>query len=1023
MGVSLSLSLVHGVVPEAIFGRLVHKPPNASLMARILRFLLLLGILCSVPFASAQRGVAELVNSTKARGTRFVPVPLMERVTESPATDALWSKALDAAVVLKLSGARSVLDASDTKQAIVLELPTASGSVVLDLVRVYQEADGFQVRVASSGTAVPVCGGAHYRGTVRGAPEGFAAISIYSDMVMGLVVDAQGQWVLGPFDEAPKGYHVFYRDSDLKALPSTSCSTPKMPPAEQPNDETGGGERTIRCVGYYWEVAYDIFQNKGSVVATANYITGLFNQSATLFLNDDINVNLTEVFVWDVPSPYNAGNSGGRLDQFGVQRTSFNGDMAHLLDLANYGGVAYLSTICNSQTRYRMAYSGIDASFSNVPTYSWSVNVVTHEQGHNLGSAHTHACSWNGNNTAIDGCGPSAGYSEGSCAQGPLPTTAVGGTIMSYCHLTSSKIKFVNGFGPQPAARIRDRVNSSACLANCGSSCDAPGSLFVSNLSTTVATLNWLNVGATSYDVEWRAVGASQWILVSGITGTNTALSGLLQGTAYEFRVRSVCGASQSSYGASFGFTTLVPCPDALEPNNTLGTAADIAVPATVSALIASPSDLDYYRVVLTQAGTLTIQLTGLAADYDLRLLSASGAQLALSQNGGTSYEYISYAASAGTYIVYVYGYAGAFSAVQCYTLYVNLSPNSCSVPDSLAAVDISWYQAGIDWSTVQGTSGYDLQWRQVGQPEWSTVVASTSERTLTDLQPMTEYQVRVRSRCTGLAGTQGTTFSAYGEPITFTTLAVPCEVQPPIKVAVQLLLDAPYDEGTGLMSDALRAAGLIPAQEPYTDMGFIIDGVTTLTPALLAVTGANAVVDWVMVELRDAADPATVLECRAGLLLRNGKVVRPDTGSDTLFFCTPAGSHHLAVRHRNHLGCMTGAPRALGSTPASVLFQDQGFVAWGSNGQRVRNGVRLLWSGNSIADSGVKYTGMGNDRDAILNALGGMVPTTTISGYLPWDINLDGLVKYTGQDNDRDPILQTIGGVVPTTVRAEQLP
>lgn len=992
-------------------------------MVRILRFLLLISILGVVPFANAQRGVAELVSSAKERGVRFVPVPLLESVTASPATDALWSKALDAAVVLKLSDARTVLDASDTKQAIVLELPTVSGSMVLDLVRVDQEADGFQVRVASSGAAVPVSGGAHYRGTVRGATEGFAAISIYPDMVMGLVVDAQGQWVLGPFDEAPAGYHVFYRDHALKAEPNASCTTPRTVPGSDLNVPRGSDDRTIRCVGYYWEVAYDIVQNKGSVVAATNYITGLFNQSATLFQNDGINVNLSELFVWDVPSPYNGAGSSQRLDQFGVERTTFNGDMAHLLDLAGYGGIAYLSSICSSQSRYRMAYSGINSSFSNVPTYSWSVNVVTHEQGHNLGSPHTHACSWNGNSTAIDGCGQSAGYSEGGCPQGPLPTTAVGGTIMSYCHLTSSKIKFVNGFGPQPAARIQNLVNSSACLANCGSSCDAPGNLFVSGLGSTVATLNWLNVGGTSYDVQWRAVGASQWILVSGITGTNTALSGLLQATAYEFRVRSVCGASQSGYSTTLSFTTLVPCPDVLEPNNTLATAADVEVPVQLSALIGSPSDQDYYRFVLTQAGTLNVMITGLAGDYDLRLLNAGGTQVAISQTGGTSSEYINYAAQPGTYVVHIYGYGGVFSNEQCYLLSVDLSPNTCYPPDGLSVHDISWYQVHVQWPAVQGASGYDLQWREVGQQFWSTITVGSVSQTLVNLQPATQHEVRLRSRCSGLGGTQGTTYSDYTNLVNFTTLAVPCDVQQPIKLAVRMLLDAAYGESNSLMSDALRSSGLVPTQEPYTAMGFAVDGVTTLTPSLLTATGASAVVDWVMVELRDDTVPSTVIERRAGLLLRNGKVVRPDSGSDTLFFCSAASSYHVAVRHRNHLGSMTGVPRPLGSTPSSVFFQEPGFVAWGTDAQRSRNGVQLLWSGNSFSDTKVKYTGLENDRDIILNALGGVVPTGTIAGYHSGDINLDGVVKYTGLNNDRDLILQTVGGVVPTAVRIEQIP
>lgn len=63
-------------------------------MAHTLRLLLLISILGAVPFANAQRGIADLVSKAKERGTRFVPVPLVERVPASQATDALWSKAL-----------------------------------------------------------------------------------------------------------------------------------------------------------------------------------------------------------------------------------------------------------------------------------------------------------------------------------------------------------------------------------------------------------------------------------------------------------------------------------------------------------------------------------------------------------------------------------------------------------------------------------------------------------------------------------------------------------------------------------------------------------------------------------------------------------------------------------------------------------------------------------------------------------------------------------------------------------------
>ena len=86
--------------------------------------------------------------------------------------------------------------------------------------------------------------------------------------------------------------------------------------------------------------------------------------------------------------------------------------------------------------------------------------VIAHEMGHLLGSRHTHACVWNGDNTAIDGC---AGFTEGSCPLPPLPPG--GGTIMSYCANTSVGIDFNLGFGPQPAAVILNNIDATGnCL-------------------------------------------------------------------------------------------------------------------------------------------------------------------------------------------------------------------------------------------------------------------------------------------------------------------------------------------------------------------------------------------------------------------------------------------------------------------------------------------------------------------------------------------------------------------------------
>lgn len=75
-----------------------------------------------------------------------------------------------------------------------------------------------------------------------------------------------------------------------------------------------------------------------------------------------------------------------------------------------------------------------------------------------FGSLHTHACVWNENNTAIDGCVPV----EGLCARPAAPSN--GGTIMSYCSQHSVGVNFSLGFGLQPGNIIRNNFSNSNCL-------------------------------------------------------------------------------------------------------------------------------------------------------------------------------------------------------------------------------------------------------------------------------------------------------------------------------------------------------------------------------------------------------------------------------------------------------------------------------------------------------------------------------------------------------------------------------
>ena len=261
--------------------------------------------------------------------------------------------------------------------------------------------------------------------------------------------------------------YILYDDRAVASRENFDCGTPDDAPGytEDQLSYTANGRDANDCVGIYFEVDHDIFRDKGSVAAVTDYVTGLFNEVALLYANENVNVIISEIFVWDSPSPYSGSSSGALLSQFQNYRKSFNGDLGQLLSYQASGGIAVLSGLCHPTTWARMSFASIGRRYNPVPSYSFSLMVVTHELGHLLGSQHTHACVWNGNNTAIDGC---AGFTEGNCSNPGKPSG--GGTIMSYCHITSAGIDFTKGFGPQPGSVIRSEVAS----ANCTQACSAP---------------------------------------------------------------------------------------------------------------------------------------------------------------------------------------------------------------------------------------------------------------------------------------------------------------------------------------------------------------------------------------------------------------------------------------------------------------------------------------------------------------------------------------------------------------------
>lgn len=370
---------------------------------------------------------------------------------------------------------------ADKPDALTMSIPSSvTGNMELELVKVNLYTPDFAVTTDKNQRFNASDKEVHYRGIIKGNQNSIVAISIFDGKMMGLIATQDGNFVLGELEGNNASHkHVLYNDKELKFKTPFNCSTPDDPNLRYTKDQlfkappepASFGPGAASCVRIYVETDYNVFVNRGSVANVNTFIAGLFNQSAMLYQNEGIFIVLSQVLVLTSPSSYNPASSATYLSSFQTIRTAFNGDLGHLVGFySSIGGrAAGFAGLCNVPRAADQCVSGLTVPpYPTVPTYSFNVEVFTHEMGHLMGSRHTHACVWNGNNTAIDGC---AGFVEGSC---PLPGNPPGGgTIMSYCHITSVGINFLLGFGPQPSNVIRNRVYNRTCLNACASNTPA----------------------------------------------------------------------------------------------------------------------------------------------------------------------------------------------------------------------------------------------------------------------------------------------------------------------------------------------------------------------------------------------------------------------------------------------------------------------------------------------------------------------------------------------------------------------
>ena len=184
------------------------------------------------------------------------------------------------------------------------------------------------------------------------------------------------------------------------------------------------------------------------------------------------------------------------------------------------------------------------------------------------------------------------------------------------------------------------------------------------------------------------------------------------------------------------------------------------------------------------------------------------------------------------------------------------------------------------------------------------------------------------------------------------------------------------------LMRDDLRVAGLIPTTSPYAD-ALICDA------SVFNITGADAIVDWVQIELRDANDVTLVTESRSALLQRDGDVVDVD-GTSFVKFTSLASTYYVAINHRNHLGVATATSSLIAGETITDLSSNTADVNGGALAiTLLANGSYAIYGGDFNANGQVQTT----DVSGVTSVLG-------TAGYNNADLNMNGQVQTTDINN-----------------------
>ena len=217
----------------------------------------------------------------------------------------------------------------------------------------------------------------------------------------------------------------------------------------------------------------------------------------------------------------------------------------------------------------------------------------------------------------------------------------------------------------------------------------------------------------------------------------------------------------------------------------------------------------------------------------------------------------------------------------------------------------------------------------------------------------------------------------------------------------IATFLEGPFDVSE--MNIDLNNAGLIPANQPYNTAPWDYNG----TEAFVGIFDTTTIVDWVLVDFRDAVDAGsatagTTFEQQAAFILNDGRIVGIDGSSNLRFSHFLTDQLFVSVSHRNHVAVLSANPAPNNSIFFNYDFTTSADQAYGTDAQSdLGNNIFGMTGGDANADGSIDT----DDKTIWADQAGNY-------GYYVGDFTMDGQVHNVDKNevwtSTGSPPLQT---------------